>query len=84
MKGGVKEVMCAYNRYEGNPCCGSNRLLVQILRNEWDYQGIVVSDCGAIDNFYRKGYHETSMDAAEAPVYWYRSCATSGTIRVSW
>ena len=56
-KGGVKEVMCAYNRYEGNPCCGSNRLLVQILRNEWDYQGIVVSDCGAIDDFYRKGYH---------------------------
>ena len=65
-KGNVKEVMCAYNRYEGNPCCGSNRLLVQILRNEWDYQGIVVSDCGAIDDFYRKGYHETSMDAAEA------------------
>ncbi len=65
-KGGVKEVMCAYNRYEGNPCCGSNRLLVQILRNEWDYQGIVVSDCGAIDDFYRKGYHQTAMDAAEA------------------
>ena len=65
-KGGVKEVMCAYNRYEGNPCCGSNRLLVQILRNEWDYQGIVVSDCGAIDDFYRQGYHQTAMDAAEA------------------
>ena len=65
-KGNVKEVMCAYNRYEGNPCCGSNRLLVQILRNEWDYQGIVVSDCGAIDDFYRKGYHQTAMDAAEA------------------
>ncbi|MCR4765026.1 MAG: glycoside hydrolase family 3 C-terminal domain-containing protein [Bacteroidaceae bacterium] len=65
-KGNVKEVMCAYNRYEGNPCCGSNRLLVQILRNEWDYQGIVVSDCGAIDDFYAPRRHETSMDAAEA------------------
>ena len=39
-KAHVKEVMCAYNRYEGDPCCGSDRLLVQILRNEWDYQGI--------------------------------------------
>lgn len=65
-KGNVKEVMCAYNRFEGNPCCGSNRLLVQILRNEWNYQGIVVSDCGAIDDFFVQGRHETSMDAAEA------------------
>ena len=33
-KAGVKEVMCAYNRFEGDPCCGSNRLLTQILRND--------------------------------------------------
>ena len=40
----VKEVMCAYNRFEGEPCCGSNRLLTQILRDEWGFDGIVVSD----------------------------------------
>ena len=33
----VKEVMCAYQRLEGEPCCGSNRLLTQILRDEWGY-----------------------------------------------
>ena len=47
----VKEVMCAYNRYEGEPCCGSNRLLTQILRDEWGFDGIVVSDCWAINDF---------------------------------
>ncbi|MDR1672654.1 MAG: glycoside hydrolase family 3 C-terminal domain-containing protein [Bacteroidales bacterium] len=56
---GVKEVMCAYNRFEGDPCCGSRTLLMDILRNEWDYDGIVVSDCGAIDDFYKKNRHET-------------------------
>ena len=40
-KARVKEVMCAYNRFEGEPCCGSNRLLMQILRDEWGYKGIV-------------------------------------------
>ena len=44
----VKEVMCAYNRFEGEPCCGSNRLLTQILRDEWGFDGVVVSDCGAV------------------------------------
>lgn len=64
----VKEVMCAYNRFEGAPCCGSNRLLVQILRDEWGYDGIVVSDCGAISNFYVQNRHEThpSPEAASA------------------
>lgn len=50
-KGGVKEVMCAYQRFEGEPCCGSNRLLRQILRDEWGFKGLVVSDCGAISDF---------------------------------
>lgn len=71
VKGKVKEVMCAYNRFEGAPCCGSNKLLTQILRNEWNYQGIVVSDCGAINDFYEKGHHETyerKTDAAAAAV----------------
>ncbi|MBQ0087658.1 MAG: glycoside hydrolase family 3 C-terminal domain-containing protein [Bacteroidales bacterium] len=63
---GVQQVMGAYNRYEGEPCCASNRLLVDILRGKWNYQGFVVSDCGAIENFYEKGRHETHPDAATA------------------
>ena len=64
----VKEVMCAYNAYEGQPCCGSNTLLTQILRNQWGYDDVIVSDCGAIDDFYSKSYdnHRTHPDAASA------------------
>lgn len=62
----VKEVMCAYNRYEGEPCCGSNRLLNGILRDEWGYKGIVLSDCWAINDFYEPGRHGTEPDAAHA------------------
>lgn len=63
----VKEVMCAYNRFEGEPCCGSDELLISILREEWGYDGIVVSDCGAIDDFYRKNHsHHTHPDAESA------------------
>lgn len=65
-KAGVKEVMCAYNRFEGDPCCGSKRLLMQILRNEWGYKGIVVSDCGAIGDFFQPHHHNTHPDAAHA------------------
>jgi len=57
-------VMCAYNRFEGEPCCGSDELLVDILRNRWGFKGYIVSDCGAIDNFYRT--HKTAPDAAAA------------------
>ena len=54
----VHEVMCAYNAYEGEPCCGSDKLLTQILRNEWGYKGIVTSDCWAINDFYAgEGHH---------------------------
>ena len=65
-EGNVQEVMCAYNRYEGNPCCGSTKLLVDILRNRWKFEGVVVSDCGAIDDFFVKGRHETHPDALSA------------------
>ena len=64
--GKVKEVMCAYNRFEGDPCCGSDRLLMQILRDEWGFDGIVVSDCGAIADFYNDRGHHTHKDAASA------------------
>lgn len=62
----VKEVMCAYNRFEDEPCCGSNRLLTQILRNKWGFDGIVVTDCGAIRDFYGANAHGTHPDAAAA------------------
>ena len=67
-KGNVREVMCAYNRYEGEPCCTSDRLLVDILRRKWDYDGIVLTDCDAINNFYNKGQHETHAGPLEASV----------------
>ena len=67
-KGNVREVMCAYNRYEGVPCCTSDRLLVDILRRKWDYKAIVLTDCDAINNFYNKGQHETHPDPLSASV----------------
>jgi len=45
-------VMCAYNRYEGEACCGSSRLLTKILREEWGFEGYVVSDCDAIRDIF--------------------------------
>lgn len=63
---GVKEVMCAYQRFDGDPCCGSNRLLQHILRDEWGFDGVVVSDCGAIGDFWQEGRHGVSKDQPAA------------------
>lgn len=60
----VSSVMCAYNRYDGQPCCGSDLLLGDILRNKWGFTGYVTSDCGAIDDFFK--HHKTHPDAATA------------------
>ena len=60
----VREVMCAYQRLDDDPCCGSTRLLQDILRNEWGFQYLVVSDCGAISDFYDS--HKSSSDATHA------------------
>lgn len=65
-EGKVAEVMCAYQRLAGDPCCGNNRLLQQILRDEWKFKGMVVSDCGAISDFWQKGCHEVSADNKSA------------------
>ena len=62
----VREFMGAYNRYDGRPCCASELLLKDILRGRWNYQGLVVSDCGAIDDFYVLGAHEVYQDAASS------------------
>lgn len=65
-EGNVQEVMCAYNAFEGEPCCGSNTLLRDILRDKWKFEGMVVSDCWAINDFYEKGHHETHHGPAAA------------------
>ena len=61
---GVREVMCAYQRIDDEPCCGSNRLLQTILRDDWGFKYIVVSDCGAVTDFYTS--HKVSSDAVHA------------------
>lgn len=64
----VQEVMCAYHRYEGVPCCANSRLLEDILRDKWGYKAIVLTDCDAVNNFYTPGQHETHPDAVHASV----------------
>lgn len=65
-EGRVRQVMCAYQRFEGQACCGSDRLLQQILRDRWGFDGMVVSDCGAINDFYQPKRHGVSADAPAA------------------
>ena len=60
----VREVMCAYQRLDDDPCCGSQRLLQTILRDEWGFEYLVVSDCGAVSDFYES--HKSSSDPVHA------------------
>ncbi len=64
--GDVREVMGAYQRYEGVPCTMSDRLLVDILRDKWGYDGLVVTDCDAINNYFNRGQHMTHQDPVHA------------------
>ena len=66
IKGGVEEVMTAYNRVDGVPAGASDRLINEILRGEWGYQGIITSDCWAVPDFHEPGRHGYSPDAATA------------------
>jgi beta-glucosidase len=60
----AESVMGAYNRLNGEPCCGSQALLAQILRREWGFQGYVVSDCWAIRDFHE--HHYVTMTPEES------------------
>ncbi|MDE7284261.1 MAG: glycoside hydrolase family 3 C-terminal domain-containing protein [Lachnospiraceae bacterium] len=60
----VESVMGAYNRTNGEPCCGSKTLLKDILRDEWGFKGHVVSDCWAIKDFH--GGHGVTSSAVES------------------
>ncbi len=62
----VQSVMCAYNRFRDEACCGSNVLLDSILRKEWNFDGYVVSDCWAVNDFYMEDRHGVSSSAEEA------------------
>ncbi|MEO7990857.1 MAG: glycoside hydrolase family 3 C-terminal domain-containing protein [Chryseolinea sp.] len=57
-------VMCAYNRYNGEACCGSERLLQEVLRKEWGFNGYIVSDCDAIVDIYK--FHQIVATPEEA------------------
>ena len=61
---GVEIVMCAYNRTNGDPCCSSEFLLQETLRDDWGFDGHVVSDCGAVDDLHAG--HKVTKDAAES------------------
>ena len=63
-KADVREVMCAYQRLDDEPCCGNNRLLQTILRDQWGFKYLVVSDCGAVTDFFTS--HKVSSDATHA------------------
>ena len=60
----VSGVMCAYNAFQGQPCCGNDLLMQSILRDKWNFKGYVTSDCGAIDDIFN--HHKTHPDAATA------------------
>ncbi len=62
-EGGAFSVMCAYNSVDGLPACANPRLLGNILREEWNFPGYVVSDCGAIGDIYQG--HKAAKNAAE-------------------
>lgn len=64
MEAKVGGIMCAYNRTDSLPCCGSKFLLQDILRNEWGFKGYVVTDCWALDDIFR--YHHFVKTPEEA------------------
>lgn len=60
----VSGVMCAYNAFSGQPCCGNDLLMMDILRNKWAFTGYVTSDCGGINHFHMR--HKTHPDKQSA------------------
>lgn len=69
----VEAVMGAYNRTNGEPCCGSPRLLTEILRKEWEFDGHVTSDCWAIKDFH-ENHHVTSNEVESVSLAMNNGC----------
>lgn len=63
---GVEAVMGAYNRTNGEPCCGSKTLMQDILRGEWGFEGHFVSDCWAIKDFHESHMVTHTMEESAA------------------
>ncbi|MDL2294183.1 glycoside hydrolase family 3 C-terminal domain-containing protein [Ruminococcaceae bacterium OttesenSCG-928-D13] len=61
---GVEGFMGAYNRTNGEPCCGSPTLLTKLLREEWGFDGYITSDCWAIADFHL--HHKVTANAVES------------------
>lgn len=68
---GVEAVMCAYNRLDGVPCCASNPLLKDILREQWKFKGHIVTDCWAVEDFVSG--HQVAKNKEDAAVMALRS-----------
>ena len=66
LEGKAYSVMCAYNRTNGEPCCANKKLMKDILRDEWGFDGFVVSDCGAIYDIWK--FHKFVPTELEASV----------------
>ncbi len=64
----VQQVMCAYNRLNGEPCCTNKELLIDILRHKWHYDGLLVTDCWALNDCWERDTviprHKTHASAA--------------------
>lgn len=69
----VRQVMCAYQRLDDEPCCGNTRLLKKILRDDWAFEYVVVSDCGAVTDFF------TNHKVSSTPVHAASKAVLSGT-----
>ena len=66
VEGHADSVMCAYNRTNTEPCCANKRLMTEILRKEWGFDGYVVSDCGAISDIWKGHKFAKSESQASA------------------
>ena len=65
----VESVMCAYNSTNGEPCCSNKYLITDVLRKQWNFKGHIVTDCGAVSDYYTakdKGGHGVVASKAEA------------------
>lgn len=60
---GVESVMCAYNRVNDQPCCTGNTLLKNILHQEWNFKGHVVTDCWALEDIWLR--HKALANSVE-------------------
>ena len=78
-KANVAGVMCAYNAFKSQPCCGSDQLMIDILRNKWNFTGYVTSDCWAIDDFFKNHKTHTNAEDASADAVFHGTDVECGT-----